>query len=159
MELRTSALAGALYVLNRLKLNCQGHVESLRGDTGVIFPANTTWGLWTLCWAWKSRFKDSWLLYMPALRDWGTWRPAPTTLHKGVPTTQGALKKHQPPWQRLGRGVGKGFKVAGALGRAPRSTPKLQLWGHQAEFLLDSTACKLDFMSQSFSCFICNIWG
>lgn len=42
MELRTSALAGALYVLNRLKLNCQGHVESLRGDTGVIFPANTT---------------------------------------------------------------------------------------------------------------------
>lgn len=31
MELRTSALAGALYVLNRLKLNCQGHVESLRG--------------------------------------------------------------------------------------------------------------------------------
>lgn len=31
MELRTSALAGPLYVLNRLKLNCQGRGREPEG--------------------------------------------------------------------------------------------------------------------------------
>ena len=34
----------------------------------------------------------------------------PATLHKGMPTAQGALRKHQPPWPRLGEGSGKASK-------------------------------------------------